>query len=278
MSELKPVIVPAQHELPIGIFDSGIGGLSIAQSIKQELPNEHFIYVADNLNAPYGEKSDQFIRQRVIEIGEFLSAHPVKAIVVACNTATVTAISALRETLSIPIIGVEPAIKPAASNSLNKKVGVLVTQATASTQRLHDLIHTHATGADIYIQPCPGLVESIEKLGDHRAEIDDLLKGYMQGFIEEQVDTVVLGCTHYPLIRSLIEKNLPAHVDVIDTAKPVTAQLARKLSEHHLLATTSNSDLDDVFYTSACNHTLAKKIEELWQHSANVLPLVCDPS
>ncbi|QOL25679.1 glutamate racemase [Thalassotalea sp. LPB0316] len=262
----------SQHNLPIGIFDSGIGGLSIANQIKQRLPNEHLIYLADNLHAPYGEKSDAFICQRVLEIGEFLTKQPVKAIVVACNTATVTAIQALRAKYSIPIIGVEPAIKPAALHSKNRKVGVLVTQATASTQRFHDLIHTYATGADVFIQPCPGLVELIEKLGDNTQQISTLLDQYLTGFIEQDIDTLVLGCTHYPLVKALIASKLNSAVNIIDTGIPVSAQLERKLIEFDLLASAQPTQ-PDVFYTSACNQTLAKKIAELWQYPAQVLPV-----
>ena len=269
MSDISTKSLP-KSALPIGIFDSGIGGLSIAQNIKKQLPTESLIYIADNLHAPYGEKSDEFISERVIALGEYLASQPVKAIVVACNTATVTAIKTLREKLAIPIIGVEPAIKPAALNSQNKKVGVLVTQATASNQRLHELIHTYASGADVFIQPCPGLVELIEMQGNNQQAINTLLNDFLSPLLIEQIDTLVLGCTHYPLVKSVISEKVGDLVQIIDTAAPVTAQLKRKLSEKDLLAGTEGNKKGDIFYTTSCNQALSTTLQQLWLQPVDV--------
>ena len=276
MSQSQSSSLQHLSHLPIGIFDSGIGGVSIARNIKKTLPNESITYIADDLYAPYGEKSDSFITDRVIELGKQLTKMPVKAIVVACNTATVTAINALREQVNIPIIGVEPAIKPAALSSKNKKVGVMVTQATSVNERFHQLIHTYASGADVYIQPCPGLVELIEAPGDNTDEIHSLLQAFLSSFKTQNIDTLVLGCTHYPLVNQLIAEHLSADITIMDTAAPVTAQLQRKLVEFDLLnqaSTTTNDYARDTFYTTGCDKALARKIEELWHHSVDVQPL-----
>jgi glutamate racemase len=233
----------------IGVFDSGIGGLSIAHCIQQNLPSEKLIYVADSQFAPYGGKSSTEIIKRVNRIADWLIKQQVKAIVVACNTATVSAIDQLRLRVSIPIIGVEPAIKPAALQSKTKKVALLVTEATALNNRFLSLVDKHKNGADIYIQPCAGLVELIEQ-GLHESEqCRKILSQFLQPLLPKNIDTLVLGCTHYPFVRSVIKGIVGEKISIMDTAQPVTEQLIRQLELNNLLISSKQAPIHR-FFTS----------------------------
>ena len=224
----------------IGIFDSGIGGLSIAQCISISLPNEKFIYIADSLFAPYGDKSSSTIIDRVNKLADWLIAQNVKAIVVACNTATVIAIEQLRLRVSIPIIGVEPAIKPAAQKSITQKIALLVTEATTVNHRFLALVSKHKNSTEVFIQPCPGLVELIER-GLHESEqCREILNDFILPLLKKDIDTLVLGCTHYPFVRSLIQEIVGDNITIVETAQPVTEQLARQLEKKGLLAINSH--------------------------------------
>ncbi|WP_220465961.1 MULTISPECIES: glutamate racemase [unclassified Colwellia] len=247
----------------IGIFDSGIGGLSIAKCIHQHLPNENLIYVADSQFAPYGDKSSAEIIERVNKIADWLIRQQVKAIVVACNTATVSAIDQLRLRVSIPIIGVEPAIKPAALHSKTKKVALLVTGATAINTRFLSLVNKHKNGAEIYIQPCPGLVELIEQ-GLHESEqCLEILHTFLQPLVQSNIDTLVLGCTHYPFVRSLIQRIVGDKITIMETAQPVTDQLTRQLANQGLLASTLSISQQH-FFSSKVSKQQAKLMSVLF--------------
>jgi glutamate racemase len=235
MADKKPISSDA-----IGIFDSGVGGLSIAQCMHHQLPHENIIYIADSLHAPYGEKSVEFIIERVNAIAQILLDKGVKAIVIACNTATVYAIEQLRDKVSIPIIGVEPAIKPAAKQSLSKKVAVLTTQATSENLGFKALINLHSQGSEVFIQPCPGLVEFIEKGLQDSKKCINLLKHYITPLVKAGVDTIVLGCTHYPFVQQQIRMIVGEQVTIIETAYPVTKQLKNRLTELNLTALNHN--------------------------------------
>ena len=249
---------------PIGIFDSGIGGLSIMHCIKQQLPHEDLLYVADTLNAPYGEKSAAFIQQRVNEIADWFVEKNAKAIVVACNTATVNAIDQLRKTISIPVIGVEPAIKPAVNISQHKKVAILVTKATAENQRFLALVEQYKHNTEVYIQPCPGLVELIEHDKKNSADCKLLLTAYLQPLMTKGVDTIVLGCTHYPLVKEVISDICGNDVVIMETALPVTEQLQRQLALHQLINNT-NTDGATTFYSSKSCSTQQRLFSHIWQ-------------
>ncbi len=239
----------------IGIFDSGVGGLSIAKCITQSLPNEKLIYVADTLHAPYGEKSVDFIIERVNTIAMQLVKQNAKALVVACNTATVNAIDQLRDRLTIPIIGVEPAIKPAAMRSVTKKVAILVTQATSENQRFKSLIATHQKDVHVCIQPCPGLVEQVEQGLMSSAVCERLLRQYLEPLLVEDIDHIVLGCTHYPFleknIRTIIEQNKHT-VHLVDTSSPVTKQLEKRLRQTNLIARKKTGEPHIFLSTKSC--------------------------
>ncbi|MDO7086748.1 glutamate racemase [Pseudocolwellia sp. AS88] len=268
----------AQTTQAIGIFDSGVGGLSIFNCIKEQLPEETLIYVADSLYAPYGDKSDEEIIARVNIIADQLISQNCKALVIACNTATVIAIDQLRKRLSIPIIGVEPAIKPAVIKSKNKRVGILTTQATAKNQRFLDLVEKYKNNSQVYIQPCPGLVELIESNQLHSTTFDNLLKSYLELITDKKIDTLVLGCTHYPFFSDKLKDFLSSDIAIMETALPVTEQLKRQLIQHELmnqtteLTQTSKGQPQYQFFSSQANNALSNVISALLNKSINLFP------
>jgi glutamate racemase len=224
------------HDAPVGIFDSGVGGLSVLRHIQAQLPHEHLLYVADSGYAPYGDKPESLVIARVLAIADFLIAQGAKAIVVACNTATVAAVRVLRETHpGMPVVGVEPGLKPAAALTRSGKVGVLATARTLQGAKfllLRDQIHRE-TGVDFLLQPCVGLVDQIE-LGElDSSAMMATLDRFIAPLLAQDADTLVLGCTHYPLVRGAIERLLVSsgHGDValVDTGDAVARQLTRLL-------------------------------------------------
>jgi glutamate racemase len=259
----------------IGIFDSGVGGLSIAKCIHRHLPNESLIYVADSLFAPYGDKSSNVIIERVNKLADWLISQNVKAIVVACNTATVIAIDQLRSRVNIPIIGVEPAIKPAALHSTTQKIALLVTEATAINHRFLALVDKHKNGAQAFIQPCAGLVELIEQ-GLHESEqCRQLLNGFLEPLLKNNIDKLVLGCTHYPFVSSIIQEIVGKNVTIMETALPVTEQLIRQLSNNDLLASDDNV-FQKSFFSSQVSHHQEKLMSALFEKKSSLasLPLI----
>ena len=215
---------------PIGIFDSGIGGLSILGEIKSLLPNEHLIYIGDTAYLPYGTKSKQIISERANKICKYLLSKNCKSIVVACNTATSAAIHELRSSFSVPIIGIEPAIKPARLRTQSRIIGILATEATLGGDKLQALKQKFGQDIKILHQACSGLVEEIE-LGDRQSQfLHDLIETYVEPLIKQGVDTLVLGCTHFPLIKDLIQKYAGDSVRVIDPSLSVASELKRQLN------------------------------------------------
>jgi glutamate racemase len=188
----------------------------------------------------------------------------VKALVIACNTATVNAIEQLRAQVTIPIIGVEPAIKPAAKQSINKKVAILATQATSENKRFQTLIDLHHNGAQVFIQPCPGLVEFIEQGLQQTQACTDLLLKYIEPLVNQGVDTLVLGCTHYPFLQGQISAIAGPTVSIIETAAPVTTQLAKKLTELQLSANPQQLGRYQFFSSKVSKHQ-EKIFNQLWQ-------------
>lgn len=255
-----------KNSAAIGVFDSGVGGLSIAKCITEQLPHENIIYIADSFHAPYGEKSVDFIIERVNVIAQQLIDKGVKAIVIACNTATVNAIEQLRSQVDIPIIGVEPAIKPAAKQSANKKVAILTTQATSKNQRFNDLIDLHHNGAEVFIQPCPGLVEFIEQGQQDSKACNTLLAQYIEPLVNKGVDTLVLGCTHYPFVQQQISAIAGQQVNIIETAAPVTQQLTKILIEKNIAACVTQQG-EHQFFSSLVTKQQEQIFSQLWQTS-----------
>ena len=240
MSTVRP------PESPIGVFDSGVGGLSVLRHIRAQLPHEHLLYFADSGHAPYGDKTEEFVVDRALAVTEFLLSQGAKALVVACNTATVAAIKAVRAHYpELPVVGVEPGLKPAAAASRNGKVGVLATARTLQGQKFLELRQqiSAASKAEFLLQPAVGLVDQIE-LGDLEAPtIAAMLEKYIAPLLDQGADTLVLGCTHYPFVKAGIESVLQAHgraeVTLIDTGDAVARQLGRLLEGAGLLRPTS---------------------------------------
>ena len=236
---------------PIGVFDSGVGGLSVLRHVQAHLPNEHLVYVADSQFTPYGEKGEAFVIERTLHIARFLVEQPVKALVVACNTATAAAVAVLRSSFpSLPIVGIEPGIKPAVALSKTGVVGVLATSDTASSDKYARLVSRYA-GYKVITQPCPGLVDEIEAVNLDGQRLRLLLKQYLRPMLEAQADTIVLGCTHYSFIAPLIQEGAGAAVQLVDTGAPVAAELARRLGAMDLLQSVEGNTVSHRFYTSA---------------------------
>lgn len=222
---------------PIGVFDSGLGGLSVLQAIRALLPHESLRYVADSRFAPYGERSDTFIEQRSVAIGRWLREHGAKALVVACNTATAHGVAALRADAPWPVVGVEPGIKPAAAASRSGVIGVLATAATLRSARFADLLARHtAQGQRFLCQPGIGLVDRIEAGDVDSPQVMALLERYVAPMVAQGADTLVLGCTHYPFLIPAIERRFGAALTLVDTGAAIARQLRRRLQEEDLEA------------------------------------------
>ena len=249
-------------ENPIGVFDSGVGGLTILRAIRQALPCENLVYVADAAHVPYGQKSPEQIRDRAVAIGGFLLGQAAKVIVVACNTATAAAIDVLRERLSIPIVGVEPAIKPAVAATRSGVVGVLATPATLASERYRSLIERFAGDIHIVAQPCAGLAEHIER-GDLDGErTERLLRGFVEPLLAAHADVIVLGCTHYPLVAHIVQRIAGPGVAVIENGTAVAREVARQLrlrGSARALETGS-----EVFWSSGPTQRIDALLGELW--------------
>lgn len=220
---------PPAADDTIGVFDSGVGGLSVLRALHARLPHARLHYVADSLHAPYGDRSADDVTDRSQRLTQHLLDAGAKMIVVACNTATTVAIRALRSRWpEVPFVGVEPGIKPAVASSRNGRIGVLATSRTIGSERLRSLVSEHASHCTVVLQPCPGLADAIEG-GDAGAElVDQLLQRYCEPLRASQVDTVVLGCTHYPFVAGRVQSIMGPEVLLIDTADAV-AQRAQSL-------------------------------------------------
>ncbi len=235
---------------PIGVFDSGIGGTSIWKEIHKMLPYEDTIYLADSKNAPYGEKGKDQILQLCIKNTELLLKKGCKIIVVACNTATTNAIDYLRNNYAVPFIGIEPAIKPAALGSQSKKIGILATKGTLSSELFYKTSMQHAQTISIIEREGKGLVPLIEAGKVHTEETKALLKQYLHPMIAENIDYLVLGCTHYPYLIPLLKTLLPLQVKIIDSGEAVARQTKAILDRNDLLSTSKTSS-KHIFYTNS---------------------------
>lgn len=255
------------NEAPIGIFDSGVGGLSVLHDVHRLLPHENIIYIADSLYAPYGDRSKAFIEMRSLELTKILISKGCKLVVVACNTATTEAIKHIREQVDLPIIGVEPAIKPAATHSKNGKIGVLATQRTTDSKRTQELIELYASHCDVSLQACPGLVEIIESSTPLSDQM--LLENYLQPLLEKEIDALVLGCTHYPFLRIQISQLIGDHITIHETGKPVAEQISRVLQLKNLSNPQSSIGTITLYTSSDSPHHHAT-ISKLWPNPATL--------
>lgn len=259
-------------ERPIGIFDSGVGGISIARAIKTALPSEHLIYVADQAFSPYGSQSKAVIEERAETVARFLSNQDCKAIVVACNTATVHSIDILRSKFQIPVIGVEPGIKPAVMQSEVGVIGVLATEQTLNSAAFLQLKARFSGQAEIVVQACPRFVELVEEGDLNSPETFKVVERYVMPLLDKGVDQIVLGCTHYPFLKPVIEYVLQDRAGIIDTAMPVAVQVKRQLSELNLL-----NPHDDVgsfkAWSSNTSENISGSVSLLLGHEVTVLAI-----
>lgn len=254
---------------PIGVFDSGVGGLSVLQEIRKALPCENLLYIADSAYAPYGDKPEELIEARSVAISRFLHTCGAKAIVVACNTATGAAASALRSKFKIPIVAMEPAIKPAAAITKTRVIGVLATRRTLASNNFVKLFARYGEEVQILAQACPGLVEQVEAGDLSSADTRTLLERYIKPLLERRADTLVLGCTHYPFLSPMIKDIAGPGVAVIDSSEAIARELRRRLSAENLLSH-SNDAGTERFLTSADPEKSGSVIALLWKNRVEV--------
>lgn len=251
------------HQHPIGVFDSGVGGLSVLRDIRKELWNEDLVYVADSIHAPYGDKSAEFIEARAVSIMRFLLERPVKAVVVACNTATSAAVAELRARFALPIVAMEPAVKPAVGMTRSGVVGVLATRRTVASGNFLALLERFGAGVEIVAQACPGLAERVEAGDLHGPATRSLVEQYVSPLLERGADTLVLGCTHYPFLRELIEAVAGPEVAVIDPGEAVARELRRRLHAEGLCSHAHRTGSES-FWTSETPRKAQPLIARLW--------------
>ncbi|MEC8175542.1 MAG: glutamate racemase [Bacteroidota bacterium] len=239
----------------IGFFDSGIGGITIWESVNRLLPNENTIYLADSKNSPYGKKPNDELTNISKENVEFLINKKCKLIVVACNTATTNSINFLRKSYNLPFIGIEPAIKPAALNTKTGKIGVLATKGTLGSSLFEKTSNIHGQNVEIIEQHGLGLVELIEKGIYSGSKIDSLLKEYLNPMLENNIDKLVLGCTHYPLIKKSIKKIINESITIIECSEAVALQTERVLIKSNLINSGTEKS-KKLFYTNGDKNVL----------------------
>lgn len=248
---------------PIGVFDSGVGGLSVLREIHKLLPAQPVIYIGDQAHVPYGARSLEEVRQFSRSVADFLLKQGAGLIVVACNTASAAALHSLREELpQIPFVGMEPAVKPAAEQTRTGVVGVLATVATFQGALYASVVERFANGVTVLQDQCPGLVSQIEKGNLDGAETRVILEKALNPMLEKGIDTVVMGCTHYPFVIPLIQQITGHEVRVIDPAPAVARQTRRMLEAHNMLAE-GISSVEPLFYTSGDPSEFSAMIRQL---------------
>jgi glutamate racemase len=250
-----------EKTLPIGIFDSGVGGLSILREVQKLLPNESFIFIADQKNVPYGEKTEEELNEIVSRIVKYFLKKKVKMIVIACNTATVYTIENIRSKYAIPIAGTVPAIKVLSKVTKTGKVGILATPATSKSLYLAQLCKIHAPNLEIFKVGATHLEEMIEDGNLERNEINDNLEYHIRKLINFGVDAISLGCTHYPFLRDKIEKITGPGVAIVDSGFAVSKQVKKVLEEKDLLSELKNQE--DIYYTTGNEKRFRRVAEEL---------------
>jgi glutamate racemase len=251
---------------PIAVIDSGIGGMSTLNYISATLPSENIIYIADSNYAPYGGKSEQEITARMLKIFDFLLVKKTKLFVLACNTATAASITKLREIYRYPIIGMEPAIKPASLITKNNEVGVLATAGTLKSAKFAALLDTQSHGdINFYTQPCKGIVEYIENGDTSSEELKKLLISYLKPLLEKNIDTLVLGCTHYWFIRDLIEEIIGKQIMIIDTNQAVANQINNTLINLNICNKNTSGHVE--FWSNSKNKNTKEIILKYWNRN-----------
>ncbi len=247
---------------PIGVFDSGVGGLTILREIEKQFPAENLLYFADTAHCPYGARTEEEIRGLAHGIVEFLLDRGAKLIVVACNTASVASLAYLRANFDVPFVGIVPAVKPAAESTESKCIGVLATNATFQGAVFDDLVQKFASDVTVVRQVCPGWVEMVEQGKIEGPEAEEAVRRCVEPLLEKRIDTVVLGCTHYPFLRPIIERLVGEDVSVIDPAAAVARQVGRVMDANGL-RTPMAEDGSVRFFTTGDAEVLGRTIEKL---------------
>jgi glutamate racemase len=254
---------------PIGVFDSGLGGLTVLRALLDRLPREDFLYFADTQFLPYGDRTEAFLRERGVLIARSMARRGVKALVVACNTATAAAAEAIRDAVDLPVVAIEPAVKPAAALTKSSAIAVMATTRTVESPRFRRLVENHAGHVRVHAQACPGLAEAIERHGPDSGGVAALLDRFVAPLGDLGIDVLALGCTHYPWVRAAIAARLPAGVTVLDTGDAVARQLER------LLAAANRQGGGEgrvTVATSGAAHLVAATVDRLWgQNSTHPL-------
>lgn len=247
---------------PVGVLDSGLGGLSVLKALRARLPAEDFLYCADNGNAPWGDKTETFIIDRTRAMIEFLIEHDAKAIVIACNTATATAAETVRREFHLPIIGIEPAVKPAAKLTHCGRFGVIGTTRTITSERYHNLLLRFTQGTHVMSVAAPGLMECVERGKFNTQETRELLTKYLTPMLEAGIDTLVLACTHYPFLIDAIKEVAGRPLQIIEPSSAVADVLYTRLSENNLLCEKKRSGTERFWIK---NHTkFEATLKRLW--------------
>ena len=255
-----------KKNMPIGFFDSGVGGLSVLREAVKLMPNEHYVYFGDSKNAPYGVKKVEEIKDLTYKAVEFLIEKGAKAIVVACNTATSAAVASLRVTYpSIPIIGIEPAVKPAVELNRPGAIIIMATPVTLKERKFKNLIAKYGDKAEVVSMPCPELVEYVES-GDLKGkDVREYLENKFASYKREDISSVVLGCTHYPFVKDIIKDIVGKDIPVIDGGLGTSKELKRKLEELDML--TDSTDKGNIELYNSSND---KKMIEISKKLLNI--------
>lgn len=248
----------------IGVFDSGVGGLSVLRHIRRVLPNERLIYVADSGHVPYGDKPASYIEQRSLALTRFLIEQGADAIVIACNTATAAAAATLRSQFGIPIVGMEPAVKPAVAATKSGVIGVLATVGTLASARFAALLERYAGEVEIITQGCPGLVERVECGELSGAGTRELIARYTAPLLARGADTLILGCTHYPFLTPLITEVAGDNIALVDTGAAVARQLHSRVRAELPARTSGAVSLSAMFWTSGDAAQASRITSMLW--------------
>ena len=221
----------------IGILDSGVGGLSVMREIRAHLPEQSLTYVGDTAWCPYGNKDFSEIRNRTFALSDFLISKGAEIIVIACNSATIVAIEALRSRYCIPFVGMEPGVKPASELTQTGTIGVLATEASLAGEKFHSLVAAHAQDLRVITQPCPKFVEFVERGILEGDDVDRAIDEYTSSILAANADVFILGCSHYAFLRPALEARLPDHIQFIDTGSAI----ARRVSQQSLSTPEQNA-------------------------------------
>jgi len=231
--------------LPIGVFDSGVGGISVLADLVHQLPDEDYIYYGDSGNAPYGVRSKEEVKELSFNVVNHLINLKIKALVVACNTATSVAIEEFRSSLNIPVIGMEPALKPAIELNKSGKIVVMATPVTLREKKFNDLIEKFKHTTNVVKMPCPGLVEIIEKDGENYSEIKNYIKKVFSPYNLDEIGAIVLGCTHYVFIKNVIANIVGENISIVDGNFGTARHVKHLLEDNESLIPVSEEDFKE---------------------------------